>query len=107
MSGVIICTFNKGHARCDRFECFNCKAKKAVAHMSTNPYLGDILTCVECGDTWGLGEGPFGRPFQRGWRQKSIARAQKIWDAEDTMTWEEATTKQDALYRDYFKDGSL
>lgn len=101
MSDIIVCTFNKGYARCEQIQCWNCKAKKSVAHMSTNPYLGSIFTCVECGDKWSDGE-QWSRPFKRGWRQASIKQAQAIWDAPDTMTWEEASAKQDALFRDYF-----
>jgi hypothetical protein len=103
MSGVIICRFNKGYARCDKAKCWNCNSTKAVAHMTTNPYLGDIFTCVECGDKWSDGEG-WGRPFRRGWRRESIKEARAIWDAEDTMTWEEACKRQDELFRDYFKE---
>lgn len=103
IDGVVICKFNEGYARCEGISCWNCKSKKSVAHMTTNPYLGSIFTCVECGDRWSDGEA-WERPFKRGWRQESIKKAKAIWGAPDTMSWDEAVAKQQELWKAYFGD---
>ena len=41
-------------------------------------WYGTTLTCIGCGDTWTDGE-QHPRPFQRGWRAKSIGRALEMW----------------------------
>lgn len=51
---------------------------RKVAHLYQ--YHGPLVTCCACGETWSDGE-MCPRPFARGWRQKSIARARAEWKA--------------------------
>lgn len=63
-------------------------------------WYGPTLTCLGCGDAWTDGE-LHERPFQRGWRANSIAKAQRDWRSAITQQeyaaavradWEAATS---------------
>lgn len=103
IGNAIVCSFSNGYARVDGIKCWNCKSEKVIAHLTTTPYLGDIFTCVDCGDMWSDGE-CYERPFQRAWRKKRTERAQKIWDDPETISWEEARKRFGELCRRYFED---
>lgn len=51
-----------------------------VVSYPGSPYYGPDTTCTCCGDKWSDGE-LWERPFQRGWRQESIAAAAADWEA--------------------------
>jgi hypothetical protein len=50
-----------------------------VSSVSSSAWWGSINTCTNCGDSWGDGQ-LMARPFLRGWRQASIARAVEAWE---------------------------
>jgi hypothetical protein len=54
---------------CDRRRRFACRFEA---------WYGVEVTCLGCGDRWCDGERAE-RPFMRGWRQESIARARRNW----------------------------
>lgn len=58
--------------------CPTCKQRRRMAGHDGGPWYGPTLTCLGCGDTWTCGE-MHDRPFQRGWRAKSIAAAKRAW----------------------------
>lgn len=58
--------------------CWNCDQKRrCVGRFQT--WYGTAIVCCHCGDGWADGETK-PRPFERGWREKSIARAKKQWN---------------------------
>lgn len=58
--------------------CPTCKQRRRFAgHDAT--WYGPTVTCCGCGDSWTCGE-MHGRPFQRGWRAKSIHAAKRAWE---------------------------
>lgn len=50
-----------------------------ISALSWTPYYAPIQICTNCGDMWEI-DGMYPRPFQRGWRQKSIKQAIARWD---------------------------
>lgn len=59
--------------------CPTCKRRRRFAGLDAVWY-GTLWTCCGCGDRWEDGE-MLERPFQRGWRTRSIARAREVWAA--------------------------
>lgn len=60
-----------------RKKCPTCSAaRRYVAYLEE--WHGITETCLGCGDRWQNGE-RCPRPFERGWRQKAIAKAKKEW----------------------------
>lgn len=57
--------------------CPNCKRRRRFGGFDA-PWYGITITCCACGDTWTSGE-MHTRPFARGWRQKSAAKAREYW----------------------------
>ena len=51
-----------------------------IAEWENSPWYGPDWICAICGDSWCV-EGLNPRPFQRGWRQKAIAKAHQLWEA--------------------------
>jgi len=58
--------------------CPTCKQRRRMAGRDATWY-GPTLTCLGCGDSWTCGE-MHDRPFQRGWRAKSVTAAKRAWD---------------------------
>jgi len=58
----------------------DCPTENAPRRMvgSFAAYYGWTITCLGCGDRWQDGERGE-RPFARGWRQRSIAHAEKLY----------------------------
>lgn len=59
-------------------DCPTCKRRRRFAGFDSPPWYGITLTCCACGDTWSDGE-RLERPFLRGWRMKSAAKAKATW----------------------------
>lgn len=59
-------------------DCPTCKQRRRFAGFDSPPWYGITLTCCACGDTWTDGE-RMERPFARGWRVKSAAKAKATW----------------------------
>jgi hypothetical protein len=59
-------------------DCPTCQQRRRFAGFDSPPWYGVILTCCACGDTWSDGERQE-RPFARGWREKSAAKARALW----------------------------
>lgn len=57
--------------------CPTCKTRRRMVASCTTWY-SPIATCCTCGDSWSDGE-RLPRPFARGWRQQSSARARSAW----------------------------
>jgi ribosomal protein L37AE/L43A len=58
--------------------CPCCQRLRPIAGFYQRWY-GFTWTCLGCGDSWSGGE-LLPRPFARGWRQRSIANARRMWD---------------------------
>lgn len=58
--------------------CPTCQQRRRFAGFDQPPWYGLTVTCCTCGDTWSDGE-RMQRPFARGWRQKSAAKARATW----------------------------
>jgi hypothetical protein len=58
-------------------DCPTCKRKRfmVVAHT---PWHGTDLVCLRCGERWEDGARA-DRPFERGWRKKSIEEAKGLY----------------------------
>ena len=71
--------------------CPTCESNQRFAGRDAAWY-GTTWTCCGCGDSWTDGE-RHERPFERGWRKKSIAVAEKTWadaanfDPADHVAW--------------------
>jgi hypothetical protein len=80
---IVVCggTFRYGRRFGDCWGACSIPDSALAMSLSPSPWYGHIVTCTNCGDRWGLGEGMFGRPFERGWRQKRIDSALAEWDA--------------------------
>jgi hypothetical protein len=59
--------------------CPTCGCRRRFSGFDSLWY-GPTVTCCHCGDAWSSGE-MLPRPFARGWRQKSAAKARANWDA--------------------------
>ena len=46
--------------------------------LSQEEWYGFTLVCLRCGDRFGE-EGRHQRPFERGWRERSVESAKRIW----------------------------
>lgn len=77
--GGVICGPPRGVIRRRVLHCWNCETKRRVVQIFQGAWYGDHFYCCHCGDGWGDRE-RMERPFQRGWRQRSIARAKRDWD---------------------------
>jgi len=76
--GVTVCSGPRGIIRRHVVHCWNCKTKRRVVEVYGGAWYASLYTCCHCGDGWGDGERAE-RPFARGWRQKSILRAKRLW----------------------------
>lgn len=75
-SGLIICG-GRGKLHRRIMHCPTCDKMRRFA-CSWEMWYGTTTTCCHCGDSWSDGE-PHPRPFRRGWRKESIARARRDW----------------------------
>src|SRR5262245_44901722 len=57
--------------------CPTCETRRRFAGFDAMWY-GPTLACLGCGDSFSDGERAE-RPFARGWRKKSIAKAEEWW----------------------------
>lgn len=81
-------------------KCATCQRRRRfVVSVSSSPYYAPIVTCCGCGDSWEDGF-QLERPFARGWRESSIARAKKDWDAA-TLTKAEIRAEYEEMERRY------
>jgi hypothetical protein len=70
--------------RCEKVEgirrrCTTCeKRTRQVARFYG--YYGWNVVCCRCGERYSE-EGRYPRPFERGWRQRNIEEAERIWKA--------------------------
>jgi len=62
-----------------RMECPTCK-RRTFFTVWFYEWYGPSETCLRCGEHWNDGERSE-RPFARGWRQRSIADAKRMWRA--------------------------
>lgn len=99
--GVVICRAPRGIVRRYVMRCWNCETDRRVVSVSQGMFYGSIQYCCYCGDQWSDGERGE-RPFQRGWRQKAIARARQYWA--DALTPREYNKVIDAEIAEYFAD---
>jgi hypothetical protein len=76
--GVVICRPPRGVVRRRYLRCWNCQTVRRCVQIFTGIWYPDEFWCCHCGDGWGDGQ-RMERPFQRGWRQKSITNAQRYW----------------------------
>lgn len=97
--GVTICSGPKGIVRRHLTRCWNCETRRRVVQVWQGMFYGSLFYCCHCGDGWGDGE-RMERPFQRGWRKKSIAAARQYWA--DAMTTREFNRTIDAAIAEYF-----
>jgi len=58
--------------------CPTCERNRSFVGMH-QAWYDPIYTCCGCGDSWSGGQ-RLPRPFQRGWRPKSIKVAQDRWE---------------------------
>lgn len=77
-AGATVCTSPQGIVRRRVMECPICTTRKRFVETWGGAWYGSTLTCLGCGDQWQDGELGY-RPFQRGWREKSKARAREKW----------------------------
>ncbi len=61
-------------------DCPTCE-KKTEFLCEYYEWYGGEITCLNCGDSWNE-EGRAPRPFERGWREKSISRAKATLERE-------------------------
>lgn len=78
MSDVIVCRPDEFLLRRER-DCPTCGSSQRFAGRDAVWY-GTTWTCCGCGDSWTDGE-RHPRPFERGWRKKAIAAAERTWEA--------------------------
>lgn len=97
--GVVICRAPRGIVRRYIMRCWNCETNRRVVSVWQGMFYGSIQYCCHCGDGWGDGQ-RMERPFQRGWRQKSIAKARQYWA--DALTPREFSKVVDAEISIYF-----
>lgn len=65
--------FTDGRVR--RLKCPTCE-KRTKFFGRFEAWYGWLITCLSCGDQWQDGE-MLPRPFERGWRTKSVKRAKR------------------------------
>lgn len=58
-----------------RHYCPTCE-KRTTFYGLFQDWYGWLITCLTCGDRWQDGE-MLPRPFERGWREKSVERAKR------------------------------
>jgi len=75
---AVVCSGPRNIVRRRIMRCWNCKTKRRVVEVYGGAWYPSSLYCCHCGDGWGDGE-RMERPFARGWRQKSIAKAKQYW----------------------------
>ena len=97
--GVTVCRAPRGIIRRHITVCWNCETRRRVVQIWQGMFYGSLFYCCHCGDGWGDGE-RMERPFQRGWRQKSIADAKQHWA--DALTTPEFNRVINAAIDEYF-----
>lgn len=75
---VHICAPQPDEAWKRRRQCPTCERRTTLVFFHT-PWYGVDITCLRCGENWDGEEGRRERPFEPGWRPRSIAAARKRW----------------------------
>ena len=70
-----------------RIKCPTCQRRTFAVGWYAE-WFGWSMTCLRCGERWNDGEQE-PRPFRRGWRKDSIARAKRRWRAAPPESQEE------------------
>lgn len=60
-----------------RVVCGNCRHRRTFV-VFVYEWYGPYATCLGCGEKY-CNEGRMERPFERGWRARSIAEAKRRW----------------------------
>jgi hypothetical protein len=77
LTRVVVCRYPIFYTRRVR-NCPTCDRRRRFVDTDRGLWVGPILTCVGCGDSWSEGC-RMERPFARGWRQRAIADARAKW----------------------------
>lgn len=77
-NGLTICTPPQGIMRRLVQQCPVCDRRRRMVAIYGGAWYGDMVICLGCGDAWSEGW-RMERPFLRGWRAASKAKARAAW----------------------------
>ena len=78
MGNLIICRPRYAEVKQPVVHCETCGLRRRMLYVFERWY-GGKFTCLTCGEKYSVDEGRMERPFARGWRQRSVERAKRIW----------------------------